>query len=180
MTPSGLPRVRSYSIRPHSGGPLGTILTIHSWELNTQIVQCTPTALAGLYCSSYHVARTVGSSDFHGLICIISSRGFLSTQFMDSHGLRSTGLVLPYWRSFVVVSPTGSVPIVGRLVLSGMPLCRMTIIVCLLVSVLRIMPFAVPPWYSCGLRTAASYCSTFFWCQPASLVLFMRLYRDYS
>jgi hypothetical protein len=31
------------SIRSHSGGPLGTIPTAHSWELNTQIIQCTPT-----------------------------------------------------------------------------------------------------------------------------------------
>jgi hypothetical protein len=32
------------SIRSHFGGPLGTILlTAHSWELNTQIVQYTPT-----------------------------------------------------------------------------------------------------------------------------------------
>jgi hypothetical protein len=31
-----------FSIRSHSGGSLGTNLTTHSWELNTQIIQRTP------------------------------------------------------------------------------------------------------------------------------------------
>jgi hypothetical protein len=42
----------------HSGGPLGTILTIHSWDLYAL------TRLRSVLCwFSIHVARTVGSSD---------------------------------------------------------------------------------------------------------------------
>jgi hypothetical protein len=52
------------SNRSHSGGPLGTNLLItHSWELNTQVVLCTPTPEDHLV-----LLLTIHSWDFHALL----------------------------------------------------------------------------------------------------------------
>jgi hypothetical protein len=68
VTPAN--RIIIASIRSHSGGPLGTRLTTHSWELNTQIIQCTPTLEDHLV-----LVLTIHSWDFCALASPASSPG---------------------------------------------------------------------------------------------------------
>jgi hypothetical protein len=80
------------SIRSHSRGPLGTVLTIHSWELNAQTVQCTPTLedhLAPLPFAPGICTRS------HLLIVVISLSWYLSTWSMSIATTTDFGQFIP-------------------------------------------------------------------------------------
>jgi hypothetical protein len=75
---------RQISIRSHSRGPLGTILTAHSWELNTLTSPASPAGpcwflLSHCYLGVHSRGPLSVQIGLHGLFLVRSSRGLAST-----------------------------------------------------------------------------------------------------